>query len=322
MEMIKGGAYMAKSEIERKIYYYDVVVKITDETNTLVTPPNQKTLFINSFNYINNIYKQIEGETDERTIRILLSKLKYETETGDIIYIIVDDIDEASGIKFRIVLCRTNALPFIEKSGKLTRITTEVNGDFNIAEITHCILFPDKGIMGAEFNFSGARPSTIIHYLPQVVRSIGQITCTGKIRSDIFERLADGITFSLFEIAVKNTQRIKTILRNNMGIIGAFFNETPDIDTYQVTIKRRKTSKKRGFEPPLSIDEMKTIVMNNREEIDYFRVSQGTYKDAIDLLSDKLVCTKEFILTIDKTIDTQEMYTEIFIFYNNIVKNA
>jgi len=312
---------MANSEVERKIYYYDVVAQVTDETNTLCTPEDQKTLFMGIFNYIDNIYKKIESEQDDVNIRVLLTKIKYETETGDNIYIIVDDISETEGIRFKLVLCRTNALPFIEKSGKLTRITSEVNGDFNIAEITHCILFPDTGIMGAEFNFSGARPSSIIHYLPHVVRSLGQITCMGKIRNDIFNLLAEGLTYSLFEIAVKNTEAIKTVLRNQMGIIGAFFIDTPNIDTYEVSIKRRKTKKKSGFEPPVSIDEMKNLITANREEIAYFRVSQGTYKDAIDLLGDKLVCTKKFILTTDRAIDSIEMYNEIFNFYTYVVKN-
>ena len=200
----------------------------------------------------------------------------------------------------------------------LSNMVSEVKGNFKVAEITHCVLFPDKMIMGAEFNFNGARPSSVVTYIPKVFPEITMITCSGKMRNDVFERLTENRGYSLFELGVRNTDEMKVLLRDQMGIFGAFFNNIDDFDTYEVVIKRRITQKKEGFKLPVSIEEIKNIVNENREDIKNFKVSQGAYKDCIDLLSDKLICKKVFAVTDSKVIDSNEMYATIVNYYNSV----
>lgn len=314
---------MAKDGVERKMYYYDINTYIYNVTNnTVKLALDQESILREAFTYIMDLNHQVAIEKDNAKINLILEQFKYTTEYGDEIYIIVDEISNDNKVKFRIVLCRTNAFPFIEKSGHLSPMTSEIQGEFNIAEITHCVVFLKHGIMGAEFNFSGARPSTIIQYIPHVYKKIVQLSCTGKIRNDAFDRIINDDTFSLFEIGVKNTPQMKVSLRNSFNIIPAVFSNVADMDVYRVSIKRRKTRKKKGFELPISINELKNFTNENRENIEHLFVSQGTYKDAIDLLSDKLVCTKKFCYTENKTIDLNEMYATIGNFFEtNIVSN-
>lgn len=301
---------MAKDKINRSIYYYDVAAYENLENNKGMTRiKKQSDVIIKCFETIDQLNKKLAKETDKLKRVQILQKLEQSTINGDKIYILVDNIDKGSGIiRFRIILCRLDALPYIEQGGQLTNIVSMIEGDFNIAEITHCVLFTKYGVMGAEFNFNGARPSAISFYLPNFEQKIAHFSCIGKMRKDVFEKLIDNGEYSLFELGVKNSPEMRRILRDDMGMIQAFTQDIPDVDSYEIVLKTRKTKKKRGFQLPIGIEKMKDFVNNNREQIQKFRVSQGTYKDSIDLLSDKLVCKSEFILTENRSIDSGSIY--------------
>ena len=304
-------------KVSRNIYYYDVAAITGDENGKTVK--NQAGIIRNAFKYIRKINELVSNCTDKDLRKETLQQIVYKTIKDDNIYFIVDEIEDAKPIKFRMVLCRLGALPYIEKNGQLTNITSEVKGDFTVAEITHCVMFPEAGIMGAEFNFNGARPSTIVSYIPKVYTEIPVISCHGKLRNDAFERLAEDKDFSLFELAVKNTENMRVVLRDQMGLIGAFFNTIPDIDVYEIRMKRRKGKRKAGFQPPATLQEIQSIVNEHHEDIEKFKVSQGVYADSVDLLKDKMVCTQEFVITENKAIDSDNMYNVIMNFYNEVI---
>nr|WP_288828507.1 hypothetical protein [uncultured Clostridium sp.] len=310
---------MAKEEgIDRKIYYYDFTAFTETNLKTGVNATEQEIVLKKGFQHIKKVNERIENCKNDDERQTILKEIAFPTLAGDNIYIIVDDIPEKGNIKFKIVLCRLNALPYIEKNGKLSNMMSEVKGDFNVAEITHCVLFPDRSIMGAEFNFNGARPSSVVTYLPKVFPEIMAVSCNGKVRNDIFERLIDDKGYSLFELGVRNTDEMRVLLRDQMGIFGAFFNQIDDFDTYEVLIKRRITKKKEGFRIPVSIEELRSIVNNHREDIKNFKVSQGAYIDSIDLLSDKLICKSVFAVTDNKVIDSHEMYATIINYHDSV----
>jgi len=309
---------MARDSIERKIYYYDIVATVLLD-GTVFEANNQDGIIREAFRTIKNKYDEINSLEDENEKKFWIEDLEYNTDQGDKIYIVVDQIELTDNIKFKLVLCRQNAFPYIEKNGELSTIASFITGDFNIAEITHCVIFPESGVMGAEFNFAGARPSTIAKYIPHVFRSIAQLLCTAKLKSNVFRQIIEDDTYSLFELGVKNTPDMKRILRDDLGFIGCFFDDIEDVDTLEILIRRRKTKKKNGFDIPMDVQGIKEFVTNNREDISNFRVSQGIYKDAIDLLSDKLVCDKNFIYTENKTIDSNEMYASIVNYYDAVV---
>lgn len=309
-----------KGTVKRTLYYYDLIVFTKGEDGK--PKKTQEAYLRKALNSIHNKNQEIAECQNEEEQKSKLRKMLYTTSNGDKIYVIVDNIDKKGPIEFRIVLSRVDAFPFIEKNGMLTNMTSEVDGDFNVAEVTHCVIYPEDFIMGAEYNFNGARPSAIAKYIPIISQDILSIECHGKLCNDAFTKIIENKGYSLFEIGVKNNLEMRVAIREHMSFIGAFVGSIDDVDTYEISIKRRITKKKKGFIPPITSGQLKKFVADNRENITHFKVSQGVYKDSIDLLSDKLVHKQEFVLTNNKVIDSTEVYNAIKAFYTETVQSS
>lgn len=70
----------------------------------------------------------------------------------------------------------------------------------------------------------------------------------------------------------------------------------------------------------LDMDEIKSLVTQYRDGLGKFYISQGSYKDGVDLLSDKLVTKVDIIRTQRRTIDSKDAYKKIKEFYEEEVK--
>jgi hypothetical protein len=308
------------NKIDRNIYYYDIApyyynkdfIKYKDTSKTLIS----------AFEKIKEINTRLMKSTENKERETILKQFCVEVH-DDKLYVFVDKIDsEKKRIMFRMVLCRQNAFPYIEQDGYLKNISSVVSGEFALAEVTHCVIFADEGIMGGEFNFNGARPSAIATYLPEVVDNIKYLYCAGKIRTDVFDRLVENKGYCLFELSIKNSSEMKATLRDNMGIFKAFRYISEDVDTYEVMLKTKKSKKKKGFNPPIGIEEMRNLIINNREDIKTFKVSQTTITDSVDLLHDKMVCKETYVLTKNKEIDGNELYGYCEQFFDECIANS
>lgn len=302
------------SSIERKIYYYDLSVYTRDSNKKI-----QRNVGTHLKRVLEKIYIQnqeiMECEEPEKQ-KEKIDKISVKTDNDDILYIIVDEFEEQKPVKARIVLCRQDAFPFIEKNGQLSNMTSEVTGEFAVAEVTHCVIYPEEFFMGAEYNFNGARPSSIARYLKMMSDDIVDMKCEGRLRKDVFNKILVGKGYSLFDISFRNTPEMLIEIRNHMPFIQAFTQNIADVDSYEVIIRRRLSKKKKGFDLQLSPKEIEEFVTTNREDIKRFKVCQGAYADSVDLLKDKLVHTQEFVLTKNKVIESTEMYDAIISFYN------
>ena len=311
---------MAKKSdsVTRSFYYYDV--SLYDLVgNDIVPIKNQQEKFVEIFNYAKNVMTRIEKSTKDKEKKDLLKDIALKTDDGDLVYVIVDSLSKES-IKFRIVLCRNNALPFVEKNGELTFLTEYLPKGFSLAEITHCVIFPEDGVMGAEFNYAGARPSVISEYMMHGLKKVDFSLCRPKIKFDTFGQVIDGKPLGLFELSVKNTKTMRVALRKQKGLLGGITKNVPDVDEYQICLVRRITKNKNGFESLMTQEEMKKFILENRDDIKKFRIGYGAKKDAIDLLNDRMVCKQSFVKTSKMTIDSEEAYGVIVTFFGSNVK--
>lgn len=306
--------------VDRSVYFYDIVVTELDANKKIVKSAQQNKRIMAVLNYLKNTYNKMIASKDVEEANKLYKKLIVPTEKNDFVYIIVDDeIKENQPIKFKIILSKTNALPYIDKTGKLSDMDHELEGDFNLAEVTHCIYFPDKHIMGAEFNFYGARPSVIANYLPFKSDDIYGVKATSKVKNDIFDKIDTNKGLTMFELCVKNTTEMQRIFMENHPIFGAALANTEEFETLEISFKKKRSKNKDGFIPPIGIKDMQEIVSNHREDIKKFKISNGTYKDTIDLLGDRLITNKEFVYTENRTIDSKQMFTFINNSYYSLI---
>ncbi len=299
---------MAKTTVERHLYYYDLYALCQDEKTKK---------YMRSGNLISDFFETLfnkqSGAADYKDF-------VEQTRNEDNVFVIVDTFGN-SYIEFRIVLCRADALPFIEKEGKLEKLGDYIDADQNIAEITHCVFFPEYDIMGAEYNFSGARPTAISDYILKRGISADLVTCRAKLNYDTYEKLIEGEEYSLFDFSVRTNSDAYNKMLSKKSIFRAIQAEVPETDTFEVVLKRRKTRKNKfsGFMAPLSHGEIKYLLDNYRDDIERFSVSQTSFNKQIDLLSDKLVNKVVMTRTSERTIDSKEMYKEIRRYFDTTV---
>lgn len=306
-----------KNSVTRSLYYYDFIWKIFDNTKKSFVTVKRKderfTNFLEKFQF-----------TKKKTID---KKYILSTENGDNLFIITDEIADKL-VTFRIVLCKTNALPLIEEDGNLEELEEYINKKQNIAEITHCVYFKDSGIVGAEFNFSGARMSALNWYIPRILHIDGdvdnlyEVKFIPKLHDKSYERLAQNETLTLFDMCFKpDTEAYKNVLANKSLFRGAV-SSVPDAEIIEITVKRRKNKKNKfvGMNDILDPDEIKELVTKYRDDVGRLYISQGSYSDGVDLLSDKLVTRADIIRTQKRTIDSKDAYKKIKKFYEEEVK--
>ena len=257
---------MAKREnvVKRSLYYYDFTWKVYNKSKEKFIDVKRKD---EKFKNFLECFKFKKNEAAEK-------KYILTTEKGDNLFIITDKVSDEM-ICFRIVLCKTNALPLVENGGNLEDLETYIDEKKNIAEVTHCVYFRDSEIVGAEFNFNGARVSALNWYLPKIlhidgdVETLYNVKFTPKINGDAYEKLAKNETLTLFELHFKpDSEAYKNVLANTSLFRGAV-KSVPDAEVIEIAVKRRKTKKNSytGINDILEREQRKTLSQNYREDI-------------------------------------------------------
>lgn len=143
-----------------------------------------------------------------------------------------------------------------------------------------------------------------------------------KIDNDAYKKLAKNKTITLFDMTFKpDSDAYKNVLAHNSLFSGAVGN-VPDAEIIEITLKRRKNKANSytGMNDILSPNDLEELLTKYRDEIGRLYISQDSYCDAIDLLSDKLVSKVDIIRTENRTIDSKDAYKKIEEFYKEEVK--
>lgn len=298
--------------VKRSLYYYDLIWKVYDDTRGDYKSIKNKNIRFENF------LEKFHLKQDE----ILDGKYIISTEKGDNVFIITDYIDD-NYIDFRIVLSKNNALPLVEAGGSLKELEEYIGKTQNIAEITHCVFFRKTGILGGEFNFSGARVSVLNWYMPRVLAKDGddkklyEVKFVSKINNDAYKKLDSKKGYTLFEMSFKpDSDVFREVLAEKSIFFGAV-QSVPDAEVIEITVKKRKKNKKdyHRMSPILTGKEIQHILKEYRDDVEKFYVSQETYSDGVDLLTDKLVTKVDIIRTKKRTIDSKDIYQKIKNFY-------
>ena len=301
---------MNSNQIKRSIYYYEWFTHShSSETNEVIRDKSSEKLV----ELLQNLFEKQKIADSYRNFIV-------KTSQGEE-FIIVDKVEESS-ISFRIVLCRENALPYIEKNGKLEGLGTYIDADQNIAEVTHCVFFCKYGILGAEYNNNGARATSITEYMIKRTNSDSIPTCRAKLNYDVYSKLIQDETFTLFDFSVATNSEAYNKVLSKKSIFSAIQATVPESDTMEVVLKRRKTKKNKnvGFQLPITFDEIKDLLTNYREDIRKLNVSQNGIGNAVDLLTDKFVGKVILAKTADRMIDSKEMYASIISYFGDNVE--
>ena len=235
---------MENKSVNRKIYFYDLEVTTVDN-GLIETCENPGERLKQFFVEYKKKYNQICSEKNVKKRKEEFDKLAKITENGERIYFVIDSSRITKSVDFQIVLLKDNLFPKVEKDGNLNFLADYIDGSFRLAEVTHCVIYFDELILGAEFNFSGARPSAVAEYIPYCDKGVYSVECIGKVKNDVIEELCEEKEYSLFDIKVKNTPEMKVAIVNSLPFIKGIFSSVDDVDTYEIILKRRITKKVR-----------------------------------------------------------------------------
>lgn len=303
---------MRTDQIKRSLYYYEWLThSYNGTTDSMCLDKTSEKITA----FLTGIYEKQLNNTNYKDFIV-------PTLQGDE-FLIVDSKDDKE-IRFRIVLCRENALPYIENDGELKKLSEVISNDQNIAEVTHCVFFVKYGILGAEYNFNGARATTVAYYMDKISESYSMPVCRAKLNLDVYSKLIKDESFTLFDFSVRTNSEAYNNVLANKSIFSAIQTSVPESDTIEVVIKRRKTlkNKRTGFSLPISFEEIKDLLTNYHEDIKRFNVSQGKMNDTVDLLADKFVGRITLAKTSDRAINSEEMYQAISDYFANSVETS
>lgn len=248
------------------------------------------------------------------------SRFKYYINND--VSFLVDIKEEGLGIRGRFALSRRSALPEIESGGELKPLDIPINS--GLAEITHFVYYPDKQIIGVEFNFYGPRTNSLSSYLMEKSKNFSSpfehIDVKPILNQDLDTLLQDVGEINLFqmEIARDELSIIEELDRDLHSAFESAAKVSDDAESVEI-ILRKKKYKREGFSLPFSKNRLKELLSSgdNRQKINRLRVYAESNSDErskwYDLLQDKMIVSKKVAALgqRSRSVDKESMFEKI-----------
>lgn len=302
-------------KVSRSFYYYDIEIYSRDIVSDSVKPVADFT------SVIMDIFDKIKRLEYIDAAPYGTNTLIYKTRYDDTLFAIVDKIADTIDIRF--ILSRKGALPYVENEGAIRPLADYLPSlQAGLAEVTHMVIFPEYKVVGSEYNYFGPRPSAITYYLTSKVPDIATIRMDPLINKDTLQKLRDDPELSLLSLSVRPNSRLISELIKDENLLRST-DQTLNIDSVDIVLRRRITKKKPGFRMPLTPERwIKALSSKEKEDFRNFLIKEKDHKEPVDLLADKLVVKETFVpMDNTRTIEKEEAYYTIKKYFNSTIKD-
>lgn len=227
-------------------------------------------------------------------------------------------------IKMILGLVRHSDLPQLEEGGNV--VPLPLVGQQGLLEQAHIVFFP-RGIVGAEFNFYGARVSRLAAYFADkfTLEQLPQVTFDVLLRQDVREELDRFEDLHVFTLRL-NREDSDVIRQASRSLFDAFdttFDQS-NAPTVEITLRRRPHTRDplprtilrwaqslAGRAPVMTAADKFKVTGRNRETMQV---------EELDLLRDQLVSVRRVVKQNPsrRAVASDSMFTEITAAYREL----
>ena len=295
---------------DKEIYFYRICLQkyISGEDFKIVE--DLPTELVNVFNAIKSLSRD---HLSENNMYMDIDSKKYY-------YMDIDDIT-SDFIRGRIISSSSDVYPSIENSGNLSSLQDKLPRDSKLADITHFVVFINKGIIGVEYNNKGARPTTIAKYVTTKLLSKYYMSFVNIINKSTEDKLKSIKKVKSLEIKIDKS----SIVSNNVveGELFSAFDNAEKMaknvlqdDNLMITINIQS---KKGFNISeqlkkglLVFKKENELIKRNSEKIVIKGISEDDENLNFDLVRQVIKTPKISVLVNENNeINTDDIYTKI-----------
>lgn len=295
--------------IPRKIHFYEARFSIEQQAGAMVEISDPRSIFahVRALNFTGVVL----GAPASRYL---------ETFGGNLLAILSAQ-EIAPGIRGTIGTIRRNALPDVERSGRLRALSLPPNA--GLFEATHFVLFLPQRILGMEFNLYGPRTGRLGEYLLTKCNGlVSNVEFVPILRRDVRERLREIGEISEVQIAIHKdgsdvTRQLHDSLPSALNALKRVSGDQ-DFEIIEVAL-RKKPYSRHGHRLPFDAQRVLDFLSDSRsrDELTEFRIrGRNVRTDSIetfDLLEDRMVTEVRVIPSGERrrSIDSESMFRAI-----------